>query len=197
MMSFLEGYKLVFIDAEYTGEHAYTTLVSLGLVTEDEEELYFTLNDYSQDQVTDWLSKNVLNQINSEKSITSNEAYKELSNWFDLIRNDNKISLVSHGLGSDLLLLYELFKYKNSDMKFFHALHCLPKYLNHCNHFDLSTLMFLAGIDPSIDRDKFIFNKSTNKRHNAIHDAKLAKKCFEKIIDCPSMKRFNKIQNAL
>ena len=34
-------------------------------------------------------------------------------------------------------------------------------------------------IDPSIDRDKFIFNKSTKQRHNAIHDAKLAKACFD------------------
>ena len=47
--------KIVFLDLEFTGEHAYATPVSFGLVTLDNQELYVTLNDYSKDQVTDWL----------------------------------------------------------------------------------------------------------------------------------------------
>tara|TARA_A100001011_G_C13721134_1_gene599667 strand:+ start:390 stop:572 length:183 start_codon:yes stop_codon:yes gene_type:complete len=48
--------KYVFIDAEFTGEHAKTTLVSLGLVSFSGKELYLTLNDFDLDQVTDWLT---------------------------------------------------------------------------------------------------------------------------------------------
>ena len=55
--------SFIIFDTEFTGEHAFTTLVSIGLVTLDGEELYITLNDYDKDQVTDWLKENVLKYI--------------------------------------------------------------------------------------------------------------------------------------
>lgn len=49
--------KIVFIDTEYTGEHALTTLVSVDLVTLEGNGLCLALNDYDRDQVTKRTSK--------------------------------------------------------------------------------------------------------------------------------------------
>ena len=85
--------KIVFIDAEFTGEHALTTLVSLGLVNLEGDQLYVSLNDYSEDQVTEWLRENVLNQIDSTKSISSKEAFKLVSEWLENYSNGEKNTL--------------------------------------------------------------------------------------------------------
>ena len=55
--------KIVFADCEYTGEHSITTLVSLGLVTLDGNELYLTLNDYEDSQISHWVNENVISKI--------------------------------------------------------------------------------------------------------------------------------------
>lgn len=185
--------KLVFIDAEYTGEHAYTTLVSLGLVTIDGKELYLTLNDYDRAQVTDWLRDNVLSMIEPQTTVGSATAFRQLDDWLIQIAGGGRICLVSAGLGSDLLLLFELYRHRRPDLKYFHALHCLPDYLNHVEHFDLNTLFFAAGEDAAGDRDAFLSNAISGRRHNALHDARLARGCFIKLVKSGALPRFESL----
>jgi len=52
--------KFIFLDTEFTGEHGKTTLVSLGMVTMDNQSLEINFNDYNKKQVTAWLKKNFL-----------------------------------------------------------------------------------------------------------------------------------------
>lgn len=184
---------LVFIDAEYTGEHAYTTLVSLGLVTLDGRELYLTLNDYDRDQVTEWLKDNVLSMIESQTTVDSGTAFRKLNDWLIEIAGGGRICLVSAGLGSDLILLFELYKHSRRDQKYFHALHCLPDFLNHVEHFDLNTLFFAAGEDAAVDRDAFLDNILSGRRHNALHDARLARGCFIKLVKSGALPRFESL----
>jgi hypothetical protein len=40
-------YKLVFLDTEFTGLHASTTLISVGMDTLEGEEFQLCLNDYN------------------------------------------------------------------------------------------------------------------------------------------------------
>lgn len=182
--------QLVFIDAEYTGEHAYTTLVSLGLVALDGGSLYLTLNDYDQGQVTDWLRENVIATIDPAQATDSPAAFRRLDAWLREVADGGRICLVSAGLGSDLLLLFELYRHARPDLKYFHALHCLPDYLNHTEHFDLNTLLFVAGEDPGMDRDRFIDHAVEGRRHDALHDARLARACFLKIMKHDALARF-------
>jgi len=182
--------NLVFIDAEYTGEHAHTTLVSLGLVTMDGRELYLTLNDYDRDQVTDWLIKNVLSMIDQKTMVDSVTAYRRLDKWLKEVAGDGRICLVSAGLGSDLLLLFELYRHSRPNLKYFHALHCLPHFLNHVEHFDLNTLFFAAGENAASDRDAFLSNSISGNRHDALHDARLAKGCFIKLVKSGALPQF-------
>lgn len=170
--------KIVFTDAEYTGEHAFTTLVSLGLVTLEGDELYLTLNDYERAQVTDWLRENVLSEIDESQTVSSYEAYLRLSAWLEAYAGDEDVALCSPGLGSDLLLLFELYHHARPDLPYFHALHCLPPYLNHVWHLDLNTLFVCAGVDPNTDRDAFAGVAVKGARHDALHDALVARECF-------------------
>jgi DNA polymerase III epsilon subunit-like protein len=181
--------RLVFIDAEYTGEHAYTTLVSLGLATLEGDELYLRLNDYDPDQVSDWLRANVLNMIPDEGRVNSAQAYELLAAFLSGYSSGERVHLVSAGLGSDLLLTFELFKHARPELQYFHALHCLPDYLNHTHHFDLNTLMVLAGADPDGNRDEFIGHEISGVRHDALHDARVVRLCFLKLLEHSSMAR--------
>jgi 3' exoribonuclease, RNase T-like len=179
--------KLAFIDAEYTGEHAYTTLVSLGVVTLEGKELYLPLNDYDETQVTDWLRDNVLALIPHQDRITSAEAYRRLSAFLETYSSGERVHLVSAGLGSDLLLTYELFRHARPELRYFHALHCLPPYLNHAQHYDLNTMMTLVGLDPDMSRDAFVDHAVPGRQHHALHDAQVVRLCFLRIIKHPAM----------
>jgi DNA polymerase III epsilon subunit-like protein len=180
-MSTSSGPKIVFIDTEFTGEHAYTSLVSLGLVTLEGDELYITLNDYDRHQVTDWLVNNVLKDIDCEKSVDSETAYKVLSEFLEKYSDGHPVFVVSCGLLQDYLLMLELYKFSQPERKYFHALHCLPDYLNHYAGIDLNTLFRTCCIDPSIDRAEYAGMKNSIKRHNALDDAKVVRGCFLKL----------------
>lgn len=172
--------KLVFLDTEFTGTHAYTTLVSLGLTTLNQEEFYVTLNDYDPNQVTPWLKENVLNHIDESQSVSKEEAFQKLCTYFDAIRDGGEINLVSAGKNQDILLLFELWHAKYPQRKYFHT-SLLPDYLNHRRHFDLNTLLFAGGVDPKINRDQWIDHKIKGEAHHALHDARVVRECFLKL----------------
>lgn len=174
--------KIVFLDAEFTGEHAYTTLVSLGLVTLEGEHLYVTVNDYARDQATDWLRENVLRYIDPRWSVSSAEAYQKVSRWLEAYSGGEPISLVSAGLLSDVILLYQLWRHSRPPGEPFHFLRHLPSYLNHSRHLDLNTLLFLAGVDPGTDRERFAAGAVDGRRHDALHDARVVRACFLRIV---------------
>jgi hypothetical protein len=182
--------KLVFLDAEYTGQHASTTLVSVGLVTLDGDELYVTLDDYDERQVTPWLREHVLSVIDPDTRVSSREAYRRISEWLDRYAAGDRVHLVSAGLGSDLLLFFELWKHGIADGRPFHVLHDVPAQLSHAQHFDLNTLLFACGHDPDADRDLFVAGRVRGHRHDALHDARVVRECFLTLLAHPAMHLF-------
>lgn len=48
--------------------------------------------------------------------------------------------------------------------------------------FDICTLFKVKGIDPDINREEFSNYNSTGTKHNALHDAKVIKACYESLI---------------
>ena len=50
----------IFFDTEFTGLHKGTTLISLGMISEDGKKFYAEFDDYDRSQVTDWINQNVL-----------------------------------------------------------------------------------------------------------------------------------------
>ena len=50
----------VFFDCEFTGLHQFTTLISIGCVTENSDVFYAELDDYNVSQVDEWVQENVI-----------------------------------------------------------------------------------------------------------------------------------------
>jgi hypothetical protein len=174
--------RLAFVDAEFTGEHAATTLVSLGIVGEAGPGLAVTFNDFDRSQVTEWLELNVLNHIDESKSVSREDGYEIVSRWFEDYSQGERVSLVSAGKLSDILLLFELWHVAFPERDYFHHLHCLPDYLNHAAHFDLPTIFMLAGVDPNVDRDAFVGGSVAGARHEALHDALVVRECYRRCV---------------
>lgn len=177
-----EPRKFAFVDAEFTGEHQSTTLVSIAVVGSGDEKIYLTFNEYDRDQVTPWLEENVLKLIDPGSCVSYKEGYRQLSAWFENYAQGASISLVSVGKTLDLVLLFELWHHGYPERKYFHNLHCLPDYLNHSAHFDLPTIFWLAGISPDFDREKMVDSVIPGCRHDALYDALVVRECFNRCV---------------
>lgn len=53
----------VFFDTEFTGLHRLTTLISIGLIAENERKFYAEFTDYNWDHVDPWLQENVVDKL--------------------------------------------------------------------------------------------------------------------------------------
>lgn len=55
----------LFFDAEFTGLRKDTTLISLGIVSEDGKKFYAEFTDYNRSQCDDWILENVIRSLDS------------------------------------------------------------------------------------------------------------------------------------
>lgn len=172
--------KFAFIDTEFTGEHARATLVSIGIVGMGDESLSISFTDYDRDQVTPWLRENVLVHIDESRALSRREAFPLIAQWFERYSAGERVSLVSFGKLFDLILLFELWHFAHPEQRYFHQLRDLPPYLNHSFHFDLETILSLAGFDPQCDRERFIEHSVAGHRHEALYDARVVRECFKR-----------------
>lgn len=179
----------IFFDTEFTGLHQKTTLISIGLISEDNKSFYAELTDYDNEQIDDWLSLNVIDNL-SNQNMSNNtiegdnniickcdmkNLKKYLTDWlsqFDDGSGKPNIEIWSDCLSYDWVLFNEIFG---------HAFN-IPKSLIYIP-FDICTLFRIQGIDSDINREEFIGldTKGDNKKHNALWDAKIIKECFEKL----------------
>ena len=49
----------LFFDTEFTGLHQKTTLISIGIVSDDSKTFYAEFTDYDKTQCDDWINENV------------------------------------------------------------------------------------------------------------------------------------------
>ncbi len=173
----------VFFDTEFTGLHRNTTLISIGLVSEDRRTFYAEFNDYDRSQLNDWLRHNVLPHLQfiDVRSITpkldlEHHAMKStcpivtsaLSKW---LAQFEATEMWADYPAYDWILFCDLFGGSLN----------LPNNLAK-NPFDVATLLKVAGVDPEVNREELAGFSGMNL-HNALDDAKLAKACYEKVTD--------------
>lgn len=53
----------VYFDTEFTGLHKNTTLISIGIISENGRMFYAELNDYDRSQVDPWIQSNVIDNL--------------------------------------------------------------------------------------------------------------------------------------
>lgn len=156
----------IFFDTEFTGLHQNTTLISIGMVAEDGRELYCELLDYDKKQVDPWIQENVIRNL-LKTNLIDKESLKKAIEGF--IEPYEKVEMWSDCLAYDWVLFNEIWG---------HAFN-IPKKINYIP-FDLCTLLKLRDIDPDINREEFV--GMIGVKHNALHDAKVIKACYEKAI---------------
>ena len=159
----------VFWDCEFTGLHQHTTLISIGMVDENGREFYAVLNDYDKAQVDDWLRDNVIAHLNEERGHYDDKTMVSL-NLNTWLSNYESVEMWSDTLAYDWVLFCQLFG---------HAFN-IPKNVYYIP-FDIATLMKIKGVDPDVNREQFAGMEGT--KHNALHDARVIKACYEKLIE--------------
>jgi hypothetical protein len=176
----------MYFDTEFTGLHQNTTLISLGMVTENKETFYAEFIDYDKNQIDEWIETNVMANL-TLKEQKNEYADTTTKNW--KIKGDKKfvvkylslwlskfdhIEMWSDCLSYDWVLFNELFG---------HAFN-LPKNIYYIP-FDICTLFKEKGVDPDISREEFAFaynDIKIDKKHNALWDAQVIKYCHIKLM---------------
>ena len=155
----------VFFDTEFTGLTKHTTLISIGCVAENGQEFYAELNDFDESQVDDWLKDNVMVHLRGPAESTS-QVSNRLKDWLSQF---DEVEIWSDCLAYDWVLFNHLFG---------HAFN-IPKNVYYIP-FDICTLFKIKGVDPDINREEF--TGSEGMKHNAIHDARVIKLCYDKLV---------------
>jgi hypothetical protein len=186
----------VFFDCEFTGLHQYTTLISIGLVTENGYEFYAEATDYDRSQIDDWLKTNVIDHLSLGEMEQGRIDFDQdtppeetptllklrgtcgfiattLSDWLSQFGN---VEMWSDCLSYDWILFCQLWG---------GGVECLPRNVYYIP-FDIATVFKIQGIDPDINRETFAFGQyleeMRNQKHNALWDAKVIKACCERLM---------------
>jgi hypothetical protein len=172
----------IFFDTEFTGLHQNTTLISIGLVAENGRTFYAEFTDYNQAQVDPWIQDNVVANLLFADDARRNGPrgvllysyvgdtlfiVEQLKNWLSQF---DKVEMWSDCLAYDWVLFCELF---GGAFRLPENIYYIP--------FDLCTLFKLKGIDPDANREEFA--GMIGNKHNALHDARVIKACYEKVIN--------------
>jgi len=189
----------IFFDTEFTGLHQNTTLISIGMISEDGRKFYAEFNDYDKTQVDSWLQENVIDNLlfkappkdqqeyymasRTEDNIIGNYLYEyynlDMRGSTEEIKVElekwlsqfDSVEMWSDCLAYDWVLFCQIFG---------HAFN-IPKNVYYIP-FDICTMMKLKGIDPDISREEFVENSVSGVRHNSLYDAKVIKACYEKLL---------------
>lgn len=177
----------IFFDTEFTGLHKDTTLISIGLISEDRRCFYAELTDYDEAQCSDWIKEHVIANLNLSKLEcdrkyianyhvgTKGDIKVALENWF---RQFKEVELVSDVCHYDMVLLIDLFG----------SAFDLPS--NICaNCYDINqdiARYYNVGLQTAFDksREQILWeqrkeNAVLGDKHNALYDAKVIRELYQ------------------
>lgn len=169
----------IFFDTEFTGLHQKTTLISIGLISECGKVFYAELTDYDKSQIDDWLQKNVIDNLllndeghygSYDEMMVKGDTELVQTKLRDWLNQFEKVEIWSDCLSYDWVLFCQIFGNAFS----------IPENVYYIP-FDICTLFKANDIDPDVNREDFADYKTNSKKHNALHDAKVIKLCYENI----------------
>lgn len=199
----------VFMDTEFTGLHQGTTLISIGLISENGDSFYAELNDYDESQCDSWIKENVISNLKfsappagqdeylswarkgkrAELRGSSKEVAQYISDWLQDIQG-GLMSLVDYGDNEPALVTEKTIELWSDclsyDFVLFNQLYGHAFNIPECVYyipFDICTVFKMKGIDPDISREEYAgIGLAEREKHNALFDAKVIKACYEKLM---------------
>ena len=111
----------IFFDTEFTGLQKDTDLISIGLISENNDVFYAEITDYDQQKLNPWLFANVIKNLSIENFKSATTKFniehhrapfsiisKKLNEWLIRIYDGKKIQFVSDCCWYDQVLLFDL-----------------------------------------------------------------------------------------
>lgn len=172
----------IFLDTEFTGLTQDTQLLSLALLTDDEQSFYAEFTDYDAALLSAWHHEHVLPylRLQAGTSITTQAKWevagdtptvtRAVSAWLEQYE---QIEIWADCPAYDWVLFCQLFG---------GALQ-LPKHIFYLP-FDLVTLFKAKGLDPDTDRRAFasLDKQRAGPQHNALVDAQVTRACYQRLM---------------
>lgn len=181
--------RQIFFDTEFTGLHQNTTLISIGLVSDEGERFYAELTDFDDSQCDEWITKNVLNHLivsgnvkleaeleqdGMTTTVIGNKEYvrEQLLEWLDNYKDN--IQFVSDVCHYDMVLLCDLLA---------DGAILLPQYINPFCHDLCQDIAMILDISEKaafdISREQLLTDRGIDlpkgQKHNALYDAEVIK----------------------
>ena len=103
----------LFFDTEFTGLHKNTTLISIGIISDDGKKFYAEFTDYDENQCTEWIKENVINNLHLPHIPFHSKCEKNIEK---LEENGYVISQNPHIPRAGAILEYDYFKSENGNM---------------------------------------------------------------------------------
>lgn len=185
--------RQIFFDTEFTGLHQNTTLVSIGLVSDEGERFYAELTDFDDSQCDEWITKNVLNHLivsgnvkleaeleqdDMTTTVIGNKEYvrEQLLEWLDNYKDN--IQFVSDVCHYDMVLLCDLLA---------DGAILLPQYINPFCHDLCQDIAMILDISEKaafdISREQLLTDRGIDlpkgQKHNALYDAEVIKAIYD------------------
>jgi len=209
----------IYYDAEFTGLHRNTSLISIGMVSQSGAYFYAEFNDYDKSQVSDWIQEHVIGnlQFNDKETYRSIKIFEDgiltasrgrtprahsnivmkgnkvevMNNLYSWLREEyqaygstSKIQFFTDCYAYDWMTLMDLICEGGDALK-------VPEFIDYIP-IDLSTAMYMNGIDPDMTREDFVGEsivkslqdqfpiacKSGDIKHNSLWDALVCLWCF-------------------
>ena len=181
----------IFFDTEFTGLHKNTTLISIGLIDENNNCINAEFTDYDESQCDKWIKENVINNL-KHKGVrdlhlkgynpreyktwiigNKKEVYDSLYEWIS--KYDN-IELVSDCCHYDMVLFIDIFG----------GAFYIPSNINPVCH-DIN--QDIARYYEFSEKEAFDFSREEilknnditikGNKHNSLYDAKVIKAIYE------------------
>ena len=187
----------IFFDCEFTGLHKNTTLISIGIVSEDDRTFYAEFIDYDGNQVDDWVRDNVISflQYNGDKmrhvsnrSLSTDGKVRsysiELSDTFGVVRGEliswlrqfDSVEFISDVCHYDMVLLVDLIG-STDDFRYCPACHDINQDISRYYGISLA-----EAFDKSREEILDSFNHDIlGNKHNSMYDAKVIKAIYYSI----------------
>lgn len=175
-------------DTEFTGLHKDTTLISIGVVSEDGEKFYGILSDYDESQVDNFIKENILKYVELNYEYENCSIYKGnkknisliFNTWLEMNFKGEQIQFVSDVSHYDMVLLIDLLTDGKSALD-------LPENISpYCHDINQDIAIYLGITDKeafNISREEFIVSEGKElpegDKHNSLYDALAIKQIYE------------------
>lgn len=189
----------LYLDTEFTGLRQHESLISLGLVTEDNHTFYAEFDDYEPKKISEalhfrkerpWIYENVIPHLTLQQEPPGLARYEDgkltiygnrqqiakvLRGWIDDHYDGRRFEVWSDVLAYDWVFFRELIVEHSGQDHFDFFFYYIP--------FDLATLLRASNHDPDVDRRVLASNAGVKvgPPHHALNDAWAVKFCVESL----------------